>query len=335
MDMTNENTSLYSRLCEPEFLYNSWLRVARKNGASGVDSQGTREFGNSLDKNISKIARALEQETYEPAPLRSVEIPKEQKGKFRRLGIPTIQDRIVFQGVNMLLQEAWISRFSPLSFAYRPNVGVSDAIRAVSDLVKSGKYWFVKGDIRGCFDELNWDILSKTLGDWLNDEPLRHLINKALRVPVVFEGRIAPRHKGVPQGSPLSPILANLYLHAFDYEMLSNHFPLIRYGDDWVTLTRSEDEAEDAYRTAEAALSRLLIEINTQKSGIGSLEEESIVFLGHKIDANGIDAGPNGWRRFARALSDLKSARTQDELSRAKGELNSLKSFYRNAGTIQ
>jgi hypothetical protein len=129
--------------------------------------------------------------------------------------------------------------------------------------------------------------------------------------------------------------LANLYLHAFDYDMLLNNFPLVRYGDDWVTLTRCENEADDGYRTAEAALSRLLIEINVDKSGIGNLKEESIVFLGHKIDANGIDAGPNGWRRFARALGDFKSARTQDELSRARSELNSLKSFYRNAGTIR
>jgi retron-type reverse transcriptase len=233
------------------------------------------------------------------------------------------------------LQEIWTPLFSPLSFAYKPNVGVSDAIEAVSKLVKGGKYWFVKGDIRGCFDELNWDILSQTLKEWLPDEPLRRLINKALRVPVVFEGRIAPRHKGVPQGSPLSPILANLYLHSFDYDMLLDRFPLIRYGDDWVTLTRSEAEAVDGYRTAESSLSRLLIEINSEKSGVGNLEEESIVFLGHKIDAAGIDAGPKGWQRFARAVGDFKSARTPEELSRARSELNSLKAFYRNAGIIR
>ncbi|GHV28311.1 hypothetical protein FACS1894167_04990 [Synergistales bacterium] len=329
------NMTMYGRLCDPDFLRCSWLRVARKKGASGVDSQGIQEFTRSLDKNISKIARSLEQENYEPSPLRSVQIPKEQKGKFRRLGIPTIQDRVVFQGVNMLLQEEWTPRFSPLSFAYRPNTGVSDAIEAISDLLRSGKYWFVKGDIRGCFDELNWDIMSQKLHEWLPDEPLRRLINKAVRVPVVSGGRISPRHKGVPQGSPLSPILANLYLHSFDYDMLLNRFPVVRYGDDWAALTRSETEAADGYRTADSSLSRLLIEINTEKSGIGNLQEESIVFLGHKISADGIDAGPNGWRRFAQAVGDFKNARTPDELSRARAELNSLKSFYRGVGTVR
>ncbi|MDR2522224.1 MAG: hypothetical protein LBC93_00755, partial [Synergistaceae bacterium] len=220
------NESLYRRLCEPQFLYESWLRVARKKGTSGVDSQGIRDFASSLKKNLLKIAQALQEETYIPSPLRSVQIPKEQGGAFRRLGIPTIQDRVVFLGVNALLQEVWTPRFSPLSFAYRPKMGVSDAVQTVSTLIRNGRHWFIKGDIRGCFDELNWDILSLALKEWLPDEPLRQLINKALRVPVVSEGRILSRRKGVPQGSPLSPILANLYFYPFDYEMLSHRFPL-------------------------------------------------------------------------------------------------------------
>ena len=289
------NENLYRRLCEFQFLYESWLRVARKKGTSGVDSQGIQDFASSLKKNLLKIARALQEETYIPSPLRSVQIPKEQSGTFRRLGIPTIQDRVVFLGVNTLLQEVWTPRFSPFSFAYRPKMGVSDAVQTVSTLIRNGRHWFVKGDIRGCFDELNWDILSLTLKEWLPDEPLRRLINKALRVPVVSEGRILPRHKGVPQGSPLSPILANLYFYPFDYEMLSHRFPLVRYGDDWLTLTPSEKEAVDGFQMASEVLSRLLIEINTDKSGIGNLEEESVVFLGHKINAMSIDAGPRGW----------------------------------------
>jgi group II intron reverse transcriptase/maturase len=316
-------------------LYDSWLHVARKKGTSGVDGQEIRDFGSSLEKNLQKIARALQQEDYEPSPLRSVQIPKERKGTFRRLSIPTIQDRIVFQGVNFLLQKLWTPRFSPFSFAYRPGVGVVEAIRTVSAFIREGKHWFAKGDIRGCFDSLSWDILSLALKEWLQDEPLKRLINKAFRVPIVTEGRILPRHKGVPQGSPLSPILANLYLYTFDYEMTAQHFPPIRYGDDWIVLISGESEAADGFQCAAAILSRILIEINTEKSGIGSLEEESIVFLGHKISASGIDASFNGWQRFARALGNFKNARTPEELSRARSELIHLKSFYRNVGTIR
>ena len=328
------NAHLYVQLCEPRFLYDAWLRVARKKGASGVDSQSINSFAFSAEKNILKISKALRDETYAPSPLRSVQIPKERPGAFRRLGIPTIQDRVVFQGVNVLLQKNWTPRFSPLSFAYRPGVGVYDAIEAIIELVKAGKCWFIKGDIRGCFDELNWDILSFALQEWLPDEPLRRLIQKALRVPTVQGGRIIPRRKGVPQGSPLSPILANLYLHPFDYEMLSRRFPLIRYGDDWIALSDSENAAVEAFQIAAASLFQLRIDINSEKSGIGNLEEEYIVFLGHKIDSTSIDACAKGWKRFAQALGKLENARTPEDAARARALLGSLKSFYRNAGRI-
>jgi group II intron reverse transcriptase/maturase len=327
--------TLYQRLCEPEFLYRSWLRVARKKGASGVDSQGVREFGASVEKNILKISQSLQRETYAPSPLRSVQIPKERKGTFRRLGIPTIQDRVVFQGVNALLQEFWTPRFSPLSFAYRPKVGVSDAIERVSEFIRNGRHWFIKGDIRGCFDELNWDILSRALGEWLPDKSLQHLIQKALRVPIVFEGRIVSRHKGVAQGSPLSPILANLYFYPFDYEMLSFHLPLIRYGDDWIAMTHTEAEAVEGFRVAAASLSRLCIDVNKEKSGIGNLEEESILFLGHKINVTSIDAAPKGWQKLIKAVGDFKNARTPEEIMQTRARLIHLKSFYRNAGPLR
>jgi hypothetical protein len=117
--------------------------------------------------------------------------------------------------------------------------------------------------------------------------------------------------------------------------MTEQYFPPIRYGDDWIVLTSSESEASDGFQCATAALSRILIEINTEKSGIGSLEEESIVFLGHKIGVSGIDADLKGWQRFAKALGDFKNARTPEDLSRARNELVQLKSFYRNAGRIE
>ncbi len=324
---------LYERLCDPSFLYESWRAVERKKGASGVDGQSVRDFSNHLERNLLLLSKHLQNESYEPSALRHVKIKKDN-GRFRRLGIPTIADRIVFQGIHRLLLEVWDPHFAPFSFAYRPNHGITSAIEALIQLLSQGRFWFVKGDVRGCFDEINWTVLSSQLRDWVQDESLRRLINKALRVPVVEEGRIRQRCKGLPQGSPLSPILSNLYLHPLDMEMFNNGYPLIRYADDWVVLVESEEGATDAFYLAQSALSLLCIELNPQKSGIGDLQEESILFLGHRIDSLRVDAGPNGWRRFADALSTLKTARGNQEMIQAKGQLAQICSLYRHSGRI-
>ena len=325
---------LYNLLCDPYRLFQAWLKVARKRGATGVDSESVGDFERNAAKNIQRISVQLAQGQYEPSPLRTALIPKEQKGRFRRLGIPTVRDRIVFQAINAILQELWSEHFSPLSCAYKSGTGVAQAIETVADLLRRENFWFVKGDIRGCFDSLDWGILSQRLKEWLPDEALRALINKAVRVPVVHEGRINARGKGVPQGSPISPILANLYLYPFDYELLSHRIPVIRYADDWLVLVKNEREAAEAFHVAQAVLSTLLIQINEEKSGIGDLNRENILFLGHTINAHNIDAGPNGWKRFADALRELKSARSKSEVIAARGKLSNLRSFYRGAGDI-
>lgn len=324
---------LYESLCEPAFLYESWRAVEKKKGTSGVDGQKINDFAKKLERNLLFLARHLKKEIYEPSALRNVKIKKEN-GRFRSLGIPTIMDRIVFHGIHRLLLEVWDPHFAPFSFAYRPNRGITGAIQTVLQLILQQRFWFVKGDVRGCFDEVNWDILSSQLRDWVPDERLRRLINKALRVPFIEEGRIRQRCKGLPQGSPLSPILSNLYLHPLDIEMFNQGFPLIRYADDWVVLVESEQMASDAFHVAQSTLSLLSIELNSKKSGIGDLQEEAILFLGHKIDALHVDAGPNGWRRFASALSTLKTARGEQEVVQAKGQLTQLCSLYRHSGRI-
>lgn len=323
----------YERLCEPAFLYQSWRAVEKKKGGSGVDGQSIKDYSNHLERNLLLLAGHLKNESYEPSALRHVKI-KKANGRFRNLGIPTVIDRIVSHGIHRLLVEAWDPRFAPLSFAYRPNQGITEAIQTIIQLLLRRRFWFMRGDVRGCFDEINWSVLSSQLRDWVHDEALCRLINKALRVPVIAEGRIRQRRKGLPQGSPLSPILSNLYLHPLDMEMLSQGYPLIRYADDWVVLVESEREATDAFHLVQSALSLRCIELNQQKSGIGDLQEESILFLGHRIDALRIDAGPNGWHRFADALSTLKTAQGQQEIAQAKGQLAQIRSLYRHSGRI-
>ena len=236
--------SLYAQLCCPEFLLQAWKRVECRKGMAGTDGQTIDAFRRDRDRNVTRISDSLKNGTYAPSPLRGVKISK-NGGGFRRLGVPTVKDRIVFQGANRLLADVWDPLFAPLSFAYRSGRSIADAIDAVIERIRKGRVWFVKGDIKGCFDELSWDVLSACLHDWLPDESLRRLVNQAIRVPVVEGGQIRPRLRGIPQGSPLSPLLANLYLHSFDLQMLQQGFPVIRYADDWLLLVGSEPEAPD------------------------------------------------------------------------------------------
>ncbi len=325
--------SLYAQLSQPEFLLRSWRFVESRKGVSGVDGQDIEMFRRHRDRNILKLSEALKSERYSPSPLRGTKIPKDN-GRFRRLGIPTIEDRVVFQGAHRLLSELWEPLFAPLSFAYRPGRSISDAVAAVAERIRSGKTWFVKGDIRGCFDTFNWDILSARLREWLPDEALRRLVNRALRVPIVEGGYIRRRCRGTPQGSPLSPLLANLYLHAFDLQMLRYGYPVIRYADDWLLLVGGEEEAKVAFQAAQASFSVLDVEMNREKSGIGDLRTESVDFLGHRIDAQKIDADSGGWRRFSEALKQLQNARDPSEQVEARAKLSHIRSMYRVAGAI-
>lgn len=325
--------SLYAQLSQPEFLLKSWLFVESRKGVSGVDGQDIETFRRHRDGNIMKLSEALKNETYCPSPLRGTKIPK-SNGQFRKLGIPTVEDRVVFQGVHRLLSALWEPLFAPLSFAYRPRRSITDAVAAVVERIRRGKTWFVKGDIRGCFDTFSWDILSARLKEWLPDESLRRLVNRALRVPVVEAGYIRQRCRGTPQGSPLSPLLANLYLHTFDLQMLQYGFPIIRYADDWLLLVGGEGEAREAFRTAQALLSVLDVEMNMAKSRVGDLQAESVDFLGHRIDAQRVDADSSGWRRFFEALKQLQGARDPSEQMEARAKLSHIRAMYRGTGAI-
>jgi len=329
-----EEKSLYQLLCSPDFLYYSWLGVQSKKGASGVDGQEIWQFKQNLEKNLLRISRELQEERYEPSPLRGVRIPKDKPGDFRNIGVPTVRDRVVFRGVNSLLQEIWDHQFSSLSFGYRRGRGVRQAIKAVTRQTKKGKTWFVRGDIRGCFDSFDWNLLSTIVRHAMPDPQLLKLLNKAVRVPVVERGRIMPRRRGVPQGSPVSPILANLYLHIFDSGMNRSGYNIIRYGDDWIALVDSGENALACFYRAVDCLEDLRISISPEKSGIGDLRQVPIDFLGFRIDAWKAEAGPKAWRWLSKAVEEYTTSENPVKRQRALGELMNICRVYRRSSDI-
>lgn len=314
-------------------LYAAWVRVERKKGGPGVDGETLDAFRNRLGRNLAGLEDLLKREEYLPMPLRRARIPK-GNGDYRELGIPTVRDRIVFQAVNARLQALLDPVFSPLSFAYRRGKGVNDAIQEVKNFIAEGRSWYVKGDIRGCFDNLDWDLLSAMLRSVIVDSGLRRLLNRAIRVPVEYRGNLYERSRGIPQGSPVSPTLCNLYLHQFDLRMSNLGYEVVRYGDDWLALVYDEQEAVSGFYSAADVLSDLRIEIAEGKSGIGDLSKETIVFLGYGIGAEAVSPSAGSWRFIQEALNRLGKARSSDELTAARARLLHLKAQYGESGPI-
>lgn len=326
--------SLMEYIADPRTLYTAWRSVWKKAGAPGCDGVRTQDYFRNEAANIRNLSAELRSGKYQPSPLRETFIPKSTPGKWRRLSIPTVKDRIVQQAANQILQTFCDDAFAPCSFAYRPGRGIREAVALLRKGIQSGLVWAIRGDIRGCFDEIDRDILSALLRRFLPEQEFLALINKVIRSPVVSKGFVRNSSKGIPQGSPLSPFLSNLYLDQFDTAMLSAGVFLVRFADDWIALAPDSDSAQETLRCAMNTFTRLRIELNREKSGIQNLCSRPVHFLGHTVDASNVNADENGWRRAAEAGVRYRSAGSKEEFIRARADLIGIESMYRNSGRI-
>jgi CRISPR-associated protein Cas1 len=280
-----------------ELFYGAWRKVRGNAGTAGVDGETAARFEKNLFYNLSNMAEQFEQCNYNLSPFKCVYIPKKTSG-LRCIGIPTVRDRIILHAVNTHLLSRWDQYFSDLSFAYRHGKSRHDAIKAICEFIEGGDAWYFKGDIRGCFDSLDWSLLSTILKKALPDEAIRYFVNKSFRMPFVYKGTTFPRYKGVPMGSPISPTLANVYLHQFDAEISDLGYAVIRYGDDWICMTHSQESALRGFNNAREILDYMRISLNRTKNGIGNLERETIQFLGYDINASEIVPRSGNARNF-------------------------------------
>lgn len=273
-------------LCDPSFLFESWKVVRNKGKTAGVDDVAPKDFAVRAEEEIVRIADDIESGSYVPLPYRPVRIKKES-GKYRDLLLPAVRDRIVQRALNELLNSEWDEAFLPYSFAYRKGYGVADAVFSACRLIADGRTYFIKGDIKNCFDELRWDVLTFLLGEWLEEKPIVELTEGAFMSPFYFRSRLYYRKKGVPQGSAVSPTLANLYLHPIDYEFDKQGIALIRYADDWMILAESYDELAYAFELMQRTSSDVGLSLNTDKTDLGCLRDQNITFLGYELNAYG------------------------------------------------
>ncbi len=224
--------------------YGKALRAVIANaGAPGIDGMRAEELNGHLLQHWPKIHAKLMAGTYVPSPGKRVEIPKPNGGK-RRLGIPTVLDRFIQQMLLQAMTPIWEPRFSEHSYGFRPGRSAADAVRAAQEYARAGKDWVVDLDITKFFDHVQWDILLGKIAQVIRDKRVLKRIGKYLRAGAMLKGVVVKSVEGTPQGGPLSPLLANIYLDALDRELERRGHAFSRYADDCAPRAQRAERAQ-------------------------------------------------------------------------------------------
>ncbi len=287
----------------------AYLAVKGNKGAPGIDGIGTEDLGEHLRAHWVGIKAKLLEGRYKPSPVRPVVIPKPGGGE-RQLGIPTTLDRLIQQALQQVLNGILDPTFSAASYGYRTGRSAHDAIRQARHyVVNEQRSWVVDIDIERFFDTIDHDLLMRDLSQHVQDKDVLRLVGRYLRAGVLQDGHITRSAKGTPQGGPLSPLLANLYLDRLDKELERRGIAFVRYADDVTLYARSERSAQRIYTNIVPWIEKhLKLRVNARKSRIRPPDEGS--FLGFKIEADGrIGISQQSIQRFKAQVRKLWDAR--------------------------
>jgi len=298
---------LLEKILDRNNLNAAWKRVRQNGGAAGIDGMKVSEFRDFLAKHWDTILGKLRNGSYCPSPVRRVEIPKPD-GTKRPLGIPTVLDRVIQQAIAQILTPIYDPTFSESSHGFRPARSAHDAIQAVkqkSSVGKRGRKWVVDCDLKSFFDTVNHDVLMARLRRRIKDKRVLSLIGKYLLAGVVLpNGKYEATCSGVPQGGPLSPLLANILLDDLDQELEKRGHSFARYADDFIILCRSQRAATRVLKSITRFIGRRLkLIVNQTKSRVCELCEST--FLGFTIVKNRIKWSMKSKRRFCARLREI------------------------------
>lgn len=246
----------------------AYQHVMENKGSAGVDGMQLKELSNYVKQHRDSIATALYKGKYLPQPILGVEIPK-SNGKTRLLGIPTVVDRWLQQCVSQAITLKFELEFKPYSYGFRPNKDAHQCIQQSQEYIHAGYQHIVDIDLKNFFDEVDHCLLLQLVYAKVKCPITLKLIRKWLRAPILINGKLTKRRKGVPQGSPLSPLLSNILLHELDKELEKRGCKYVRYADDFSIYTKTKSEAKKIGNEIFLFLkNKLKLPINREKSGI-------------------------------------------------------------------
>lgn len=260
---------LMEEVCARENLMAAYRRVVRNGGAAGIDGMTVEQLMAYCREHWARIREELLSGTYEPQPVRRVEIPKpEGKGK-RVLGIPTVVDRLIQQALLQVLTPIFDPTFSEDSYGFRPGRSAHDAVGRARQHIAAGYRWVVDLDIEKFFDRVNHDVLMARVVRRVRDRRVLRVIRRYLQAGVMEDGLVSPRTEGTPQGGPLSPLLSNILLDELDKELERRGHRYVRYADDANVYVRSKRAGQRVMASLERFLwKRLRLRINREKSAV-------------------------------------------------------------------
>lgn len=299
--------SLMEEILSGENLRRAYRAVKRNRGKPGVDGITVDEIAAHLRRHWPTIREKLFAGSYQPAVVLGARISK-PNGGIRQLGIPTVQDRVIQQAVQQSLSKRFEPIFSDSSFGYRPGRSAHDAVHRAQLYVAEGKRWVVDIDISAFFDEVNHDILMTKVGRHVRDKRVLKLIGRYLRAGLKQDGQVHKRSQGTPQGGPLSPLLANLYLDDLDKELERRELSFVRYADDVAIYVNSPRSAERVLASITQWIERhLRLRVNREKSGTGPTGESK--FLGFRIQPDGgIEVAKESVERYKERVREIWDA---------------------------
>lgn len=317
-----DKSRLFDHLCDADYLRAGFRAVKKNQGSPGIDGITIQQFESRLDEELGQLQKELRGWTYQPQPVRRVDIPKPgKKDELRMLGVPAVRDRIVQATLKILLEPIFEPLFSPNSYGFRPGRNQKQAVEAAQQIVAKGKNYCVDIDLSKFFDRVQHDRLIARLSEQVEDKRVLRLIGMTLRSGIMKDGLVTATTEGTVQGSPLSPLLSNVVLDELDKELERRGLEFCRFADDANIFVSSRNAAERAMSNAIRFIEgKLKLVVNREKSQVAPTSK--VKFLGMTIIAATVAISAASLNRAMVRVKELTPRGTSHHLEQTIEQIN-------------